>query len=98
MMKRYFETPAALMRSDCMDCRVIGERSDGVLRTAMPGNDAMMHSAGRLLICALLALNWPANAQSPPVGQSTPPAAQSQPAPADKSAAPHNPPAPRHIV
>jgi hypothetical protein len=23
-----------------MDCRVIGERSDAVLRTAMPGNDA----------------------------------------------------------
>jgi hypothetical protein len=22
-----------------MDCRVIGERSDAVLRTAMPGND-----------------------------------------------------------
>jgi hypothetical protein len=25
-----------------MDCRVIGERSDAVLRTAMPGNDALI--------------------------------------------------------
>src|ERR1700687_1251364 len=83
------------MRSDCMDCRVIGERSDAVLRTAMPGNDGMVHLAGRLLICALMVLIWPANAQSPenpPAEQSAPPPAQSQSAPTDKSTAPNIPP------
>jgi len=31
--------PPARLENDCRDCRDIGERSDVVLRTAMPGND-----------------------------------------------------------
>ena len=57
-------------------------------RRVKPGNDEMISLTGRLLICALMALNWRANAQSP----ESPPAAQSQPAPSDKPAAPSNPP------
>jgi hypothetical protein len=58
-----------------MDCRV------------KPGNDEMIRSTSRLLICVLMVLNWRANAQSPaspPTDQ--PPAAQSQPT------TPNNPP------
>jgi transglycosylase-like protein with SLT domain len=81
MMNRRFESRTAQMQNGRMDCRV------------KPGNDEMIRSASRLLFCALMALNWPANAQSP----ENPPVPQSQPAPSDKSAAPSIPPTPDDI-
>jgi hypothetical protein len=70
----------------------VRRRCGGVAWTAgsKPGSDGIMRLVGRLLICALMVLIWPANAQSPPAEQSTPP--QSQPAPAVKPTAPNNPP------
>jgi hypothetical protein len=73
MMNRRFESGTAQMQNGRMDCRV------------KPGNGEMIRSTGRLLICALMILNWPANAQSP----ENPPVAQGQPVP---SAAPSIPP------
>jgi hypothetical protein len=32
--------PRTHLLSKMMDCRVVGERSDAILRTTMPGNDA----------------------------------------------------------
>jgi hypothetical protein len=38
-----------------MDCRVIGERSDAVLRTTMPGNDDVRIPSRDTLLCPSLA-------------------------------------------
>jgi hypothetical protein len=79
MMNRHFENLTAQMRRGRMDCRV------------EPGNDETMRLGG-VLICALMILSWPANAQSPPAEQNVPSVSQSQSAPGDKPATPSKPP------